>query len=53
VNTAQFLDEIDVNADYGCDLLSESDFLTLDQIACAYGSKTEEEVTSAARATKV
>jgi hypothetical protein len=52
VKTAQFLDEIDATADCDRDLLSESDFLTLDRIACEYGVKTEEQVTSAARATE-
>lgn len=49
VKAVQILDELEVNADHDNDLLSDSDRLTLDQIACEHGNKTEEEVTSAAR----
>ena len=49
MKAVQILDELEVNADHDNDLLSDSDRLTLDQIACEHGNKTEEEVTSAAR----
>ena len=50
--TAQLLDEVEPSAVCDPDLLSESDFLVLGQTACTYGSKSEEEVASAARATQ-